>query len=218
MIAAAAVDPGTFLAIVGASAFAGSLVAVAGGRGLIIPVVVIELLIGIVIGPQVLGLVSELVSFFADLGLGLLFFFAGYEIDMRQIAGTPLRLALAGWGLSLLIAYAIGSALAAAGIVLSLLYTGSALATTAVGMLIPVLADTGDLRSRFGTHVLAVGAVGEFGPILLLTLILSAQSTAHNALILLAFIATAVGVAVLAVRSVTGPCRRSSTRLRAAPN
>ncbi len=59
------------------------------------PVVVVELLLGVVIGPHVLGLhVDEFVSFFADLGLGLLFFFAGYEIDVRRIRGHPLRLAL----------------------------------------------------------------------------------------------------------------------------
>ena len=84
---------------------------------------------------------------------------------------------------------------------LSLLYTGSALATTAIGTLIPILSDTGELRTRFGTYLLAAGAVGEFGPILLLTLILTTQSAIHEAGILLAFVALAVGVAVLAVRS-----------------
>ena len=164
--------------------------------------VVVELLLGIVLGPRVLGLhVSQLISFFSDLGLGLLFFFAGYEIDLRRIAGRPLRLGIAGWLLSLAIAYAIGGVLASAGVVLSLLYTGSALSTTAIGTLIPVLSDSGGLRTRFGTYLLAAGAVGEFGPILLLTLILSTQSTLHNALILVAFIALAVAVAVFAVRS-----------------
>jgi len=94
-----------------------------------------------------------------------------------------------------------GAVLAAAGIVLSLLYTGSALSTTSIGMLIPMLSDIGDLRTRFGTQLLAAGAVGEFGPILLITLILSAQSTAHNAAILLAFIGLAVAIALIAVRS-----------------
>jgi Kef-type K+ transport system membrane component KefB len=203
-VIAAAVNlaPGTFLAIVGASALAGTIAAVAAGRGLVLPVVVLELLLGIALGPWVLGLhVSELIGFFSDLGLGLLFFFAGYEIDLRRIAGRPLQLALIGWGMSLLLAYSIGGVLAAAGIVLSLLYTGSALATTAIGTLIPVLSDTGDLRTRFGSYLLAAGAVGEFGPILLITLILSSQSTLHNALILIAFIALAVAVSVLAVRS-----------------
>ena len=117
--------------------------------------------------------VTALVSFFADLGLGLLFFFAGYEIDLQRISGPPLRLGLAGWAISLAIAYGFGGLLAALGIVLSLLYTGSALATTAIGTLIPILSDTGELRTRFGTYLLGAGAVGEFGPILLLTLILS---------------------------------------------
>ena len=52
-----------------------------------------------------------------------------------------------------------------------------------------------------GTYLLAAGAVGEFGPILLLTLILSTQGAIHNALILIGFVALAVAVALLAVRS-----------------
>jgi Kef-type K+ transport system membrane component KefB len=202
VLAIADVDPGTFLAIVAASALAGTVAAVAAGRGLLMPVVVVELLLGIMLGPRVLGLhVTQFISFFSDLGLGLLFFFAGYEIDLHRIAGRPLRLGLTGWLISLAIAYAIGGVLASTGIVLSLLYTGSALSTTAIGTLIPILSDTGDLRTRFGTYLLAAGAVGEFGPILLLTLILSTQSTLHNGAILVAFIGLAVAVALFAVRS-----------------
>jgi Kef-type K+ transport system membrane component KefB len=197
------VDPGSFLAIVATAAIAGTVSGVAGARGLFIPVVVLELALGVVIGPQALDLaqVNAFTEFFADLGLGMLFFFAGYEIDIARIRGKPLRLALLGWALSLVIAYSLGGLLALAGVVVSLVYVGSALATTAIGTLIPVLSDTGELRTRFGTYLLAAGAVGEFGPILLLTLVLSTQSALHNALILIAFIALAVGVAVLAVRS-----------------
>jgi Kef-type K+ transport system membrane component KefB len=201
VLAVVDVHPGTFLAIIAAAALAGTLAALAGGRGIVLPVVVIELLLGVVLGPELLGLhPDQFVSFFSDLGLGMLFFFAGYEIDVHRIMGQPLRLALLGWALSLALAYTIGGALAAAGIVLSLLYTGSALATTAIGTLIPILSDSGELRTRFGTYLLAAGAVGELGPILLLTLILSTESAAHNAVILVSFIALAVLVAVLAVR------------------
>jgi Kef-type K+ transport system membrane component KefB len=145
--------------------------------------------------------VSEFIQFFGDLGLGMLFFFAGYEIDLRRISGRPLRLGTTGWLLSLALAYAIGGALAAAGVVLSLLYTGSAIATTAIGTLIPILSDSGELKTRFGTLLLGAGAVGEFGPILLITLVLSTGSALHHAAILIAFVALAVGVAVAAVRS-----------------
>jgi len=196
------VSPSTFLAIAAAAAIAATISSIAFDRGLIVPAVVLELLLGIVIGPHVLGLHPGAgVSFFSDLGLGLLFFFAGYEIDLRRILGRPLRLGAVGWILSLALAYAIGGALATAGVVLSLLYTGSALATTAIGMLIPILSDSGELETDFGTYMLGAGAVGEFGPILLVTLVLSAQSTVHNALILLAFVGLAIIVAVFAVRS-----------------
>jgi Kef-type K+ transport system membrane component KefB len=197
-----AVSPETFLAIVGAAAVCGTLTAIATSRGIVVPVVVLELLAGVLIGPQVLGLhPNGFVSFFSDLGLGLLFYFAGYEIDLQRIKGEPLRLALFGWAMSLAIAYTIGGILATTGVVLSLLYTGSALSTTAIGTLIPILSDSGELRTRFGTYLLAAGAVGEFGPILLLTLFLSTGNIAKQGLILIGFVALAVSVAIFAVRS-----------------
>jgi Kef-type K+ transport system membrane component KefB len=197
------VDAGSFLAIVMTGAIAGAISAVIGGRGLFVPVVVVELVLGVVIGPQALGLahVDSFTEFFAGLGLGMLFFFAGYEIDLARIRGQPLRLAVIGWAMSLALAYSLGGALAAVGVVVSLVYVGSALATTAIGTLIPVLSDTGELRTDFGRYLLAAGAVGEFGPILLLTLVLSTQTAIHSALILIAFVVVAVLVAVVAVRS-----------------
>jgi Kef-type K+ transport system membrane component KefB len=200
--AAISLAPGTFLAVVIASAIAGTVSAGVRFGSVAIPVVVIELVFGVLLGPHVLGFkVSPFISFFSNLGLGLLFYFAGYEIDFARIMGSPLRLALAGWAISLALAYTIGGVLAAAGIVLSLLYTGSALVTTAMGTLIPILSDAGEMRTPLGTYLLAAGAVGEFGPVLLLTFILSAQSTVHNALILGAFVVVVVAVAILMMRS-----------------
>ena len=46
------------------------------------------------------------------------------------------------------------------------------MATTAIGTLIPILDDADEMKTRFGTYLLAAGAVGEFGPILLITLLL----------------------------------------------
>jgi len=86
--------------------------------------------------------------------------------------------------------------------VLSLLFTGSALATTAIGTLIPILSDAGELRTRFGTYLLAAGAMGEFGPILLITFLFSTKRAPAEALILLAFVGVAVVAAVVAVRGV----------------
>ena len=164
--------------------------------------VVLELLLGIVIGPEVLGLAhsDEFIEFFSNLGLGMLFFFAGYEIDFERIKGRPMKLGGLGWLLSVALAYGIGGALAAAGIVVSFLYTGSAMATTAIGTLIPILRDNGELKTSFGTYLLAAGGAGEFGPILLVTLVLSTANPLHEAVILLGFIALALALALVSVR------------------
>jgi Kef-type K+ transport system membrane component KefB len=196
------VDSEAFLAIVAVAALA-SLSAALLARWLVIPVVVLEILFGIVIGPELLGLAEpdEFIDFFANLGLGMLFFFAGYEIEFDRIKGDPLRLAAIGWAISLALAYGLGGLLALAGVVLSLVFVGSAMATTAIGTLIPILRDAGELRTRFGTYLLAAGAMGEFGPILLITLVFSSKNPASSALILIAFVAIAVIGGVVAVRT-----------------
>jgi Kef-type K+ transport system membrane component KefB len=96
VLAAIHVEPAEFLAVVGTSAVAGTLSALVTARGLLLPAVVVELLLGVVIGPQVLGLdVSEFIEFFAGLGLGMLFFYAGYEATGRSRG--PRRSRPAAW-------------------------------------------------------------------------------------------------------------------------
>ena len=106
-----------------------------------------------------------------------------------------------GWLISVALAYGIGGILAAAGVVVSFLYTGSAMATTAIGTLIPILRDADEIETKFGTYLLAAGAMGEFGPILLVTLILTTTDPLHAAVILILFVLLAVFTGVLAVRS-----------------
>ena len=64
--------------------------------------VVLELVLGIVIGPHILHLAHSdaFIAIFSNLGLGMLFYFAGYEIDFKRIGGKPLQLGAAGWALS----------------------------------------------------------------------------------------------------------------------
>jgi Kef-type K+ transport system membrane component KefB len=198
------VDAGSFLVIVTAAALAALLAGLIQPR-LAIPVVVIELVLGIIIGPALLDLAEhdEFIDFFSNLGLGMLFFFAGYEIDFERIKGRPLMLGIFGWLVTLALAYSVGGLLAWAGVVLSLLYTGSAMSTTAIGTLIPILSDAGEIKTRFGTFLLAAGAMGEFGPILLITLVFSTKGTLSSSLILIAFVGVAVVTALVAVRGAT---------------
>jgi Kef-type K+ transport system membrane component KefB len=195
------VDTGSFFAIVVVAAVSAIAVA-AVPKKFAPPVVVLELMLGIVVGPHVLSLAhnDEFIEFFSNLGLGMLFFFAGYEIDFDRIKGLPMKLGAWGWLLSIALAYGIGGILAAVGIVVSFLYTGSAMATTAIGTLIPILRDNGELKTKFGTYLLAAGGAGEFGPILLVTLVLSTDNPLRESAILLAFVALALVLAVGSVR------------------
>jgi Kef-type K+ transport system membrane component KefB len=195
------VDTGSFFAVVMVSALAAILVAVVPKR-FAPPVVVLELFMGILIGPQVLHLahMDDFVEFFSNLGLGMLFFFAGYEIDFQRIRGQPMELGGLGWAVSVGLAFGIGGILAGLGVVVSFLYTGAAMATTAIGTLIPILRDNGELNTRFGTYLLAAGGAGEFGPILLVTLFFSTSSPLHESAILLAFVVLAIAVALASVR------------------
>jgi Kef-type K+ transport system membrane component KefB len=195
------IDTDSFFVIVVVAAVAAITVAVIPGR-FAPPVVVVELFIGILVGPEVLDLAKtdDFINFFSNLGLGMLFFFAGYEIDFERIKGRPLRLGAWGWLLSAALAYGLGGILAAAGVIVSFLYTGSAMATTAIGTLIPILRDNDELKTKFGTYLLAAGGVGEFGPILLVTLVLSTSHPLHEAAILVVFILLAISVALVSVR------------------
>lgn len=198
----------SFLIVLLAAAIAPILAGLTTRRlpALIVPVVVVELLLGVVIGPDVLAVAhtDDVLTAFSQLGLGFLFFFAGYEIRIGQIKGEPLKLAGKGWVLSLALAYSIAGLLEVTGVVWSGLLTGSALVTTAIGTLIPILRDERRLEGEFGRHILAIGAVGEFGPVMIVTLLLGATSSAGEQLVLMiAFVAIAVLTGMLATGSVT---------------
>ena len=95
------VDATSFLVIVTAATAAGAI-SMALAPKLAIPVVVLELVAGILIGPEVFDLatIDDFTEFFSNLGLGMLFFFAGYEIDFRRVVGTPLAAGRARLGRS----------------------------------------------------------------------------------------------------------------------
>jgi Kef-type K+ transport system membrane component KefB len=104
-------DTTSFLVVLAAAAAApvAADIASRARAGLVVPVAVAEILLGALVGPDVLGLTErgEILDFLNQLGLGFLFFFACYEIEFHRIAGAPLRLALLGWLLTLVLAYGL---------------------------------------------------------------------------------------------------------------
>ncbi len=151
--------------------------------------VVLLLAAGIVFGPQGLGFIEidagiELLN---ELGLGLLFFLAGYELESRAIQGRSGKLAGAGWIGSLALAFAVTFLLYEIGFVKDFLGIAIALTTTAMGTLLPVIRDRGLLDTPFGTYFMGGGAAGEFGPILAIALLLSAKNLIITLIILTIF-------------------------------
>ena len=185
------------VALVAASA---PLVASLVGRVVRIPVVVVEILLGLLVGPAALNLivVPELVGEIADIGLVMLFFMAGTEIDFARIKGRPLRRSAVGWLISLGVGVLVGILLAPtlpAGV-----YVGIALSSTALGTLLPVLIDAGRLRTPFGIAVSAAGAIGEFGPLLAISIFLSGRKPGLATIVVLAFGVVALLVILMAAR------------------
>ena len=161
------------------------------GRVAKIPLVVFEIVLGLLVGPSVLGWIpaSDALDAVANFGLAFLFFMAGNEIDFAAIAGRPLRRTSFGWLVSIAMGVLLGALLApnpVAGV-----YVGIALCSTALGTLMPMLRDAGELHTPFGRAVTAVGAVGEFGPLLAISLFLSGRRPLAAVLVLIGFAAIA---------------------------
>jgi Kef-type K+ transport system membrane component KefB len=172
-------------------------------RWVLVPSVVLEILLGIVLGPALLGWVVEddVVSALSEIGLAFLMFLAGYELEFARVKGEPLRTASFSWLVSLALGVVAGLALAdAAGNRAAGLVVGLALTTTALGTILPMLRDAGETGTPFGSRVLAVGSVGEFGPIVAIAFLLSGDRPWHVTVLLLAFAGVATLAAVLATR------------------
>ncbi len=169
-----------------------------------IPVVVGELAGGMLIGPYGLDWATQnsLVVFLASFGLAMLFFMAGLELDFVRVRGRPLTLGVAGWLLSLGLAIGVAAVLQAAGFIVSARFVGVALSTTAIGTLLPVLRDRGELATPFGTLVMGAGVAGEFGPIVMISLLFgNAADRGVTTALLAAFTLIALASALLALRA-----------------
>jgi Kef-type K+ transport system membrane component KefB len=172
--------------------------------GFRLPIVVIEVALGILVGPHMLDFVTVegVIGFLGNLGLAFLFFLAGLEIDLVSIGGRPLSLATRGWLLSLVLALALSGLLYTVGFVRAPLLVAVALTTTAIGTLLPILRDAGELQTPFGSFILAAGALGEFGPIVLISLLMTREHSRWGQTgFMVTFVVIAALMAALALRA-----------------
>jgi Kef-type K+ transport system membrane component KefB len=167
-----------------------------------IPAVVVEILLGIVVGPQVLdwARVDDPVGILSVIGLGFLLFLCGLEVDVDLLRGRVLALAAASFAISLALAVAVGLLLDAAGLVRSPLLAAVILTATSLGLVLPTLQQTDRQRTQFGQLVFAGATLGNLVSALLLSLLFSRDSSdLGTRIVLLGGFAVTVAVVVLAL-------------------
>src|SRR3954468_2149336 len=178
--------------------------AVAALPGLRVPAVVVEILAGVVLGPDVFDVVSAdlAVQVLSVIGLAFLLFTVGLELDVRTLRGTALRLAMVGYAVSLALGVGVGLLMKSAGWVSSPLLIAVALSATSLGLVVPVLKDSGSVESTAARLTVAAATFADVAAILLITLLFSEESTDLGArVVLLATfvgVVAVVGIAVLA--------------------
>jgi Kef-type K+ transport system membrane component KefB len=174
------------------------------------PAVVLEIVIGIVLGPSVLGWVTvDLpVQILSLIGLAFLLFLSGLEIDPRRLHGSLLRVALLGYVVTLALGVPIGLAADAAGWVTSPVLLIIALSATSLGLVVPVLKDAGRVDGEVGQTTIVAATVADFSAIVLLSLLFSASDGGPGSrLLLIALFALLVGATGVVVGRV-GMSRR----------
>lgn len=171
--------------------------------------VVLLLGFGIVLGPQVAGWISvdSSIDLLSELGLGMLFFLAGLELEQRAIRGQSGKLAAIGWFVSLTLALIAALIIVETEKGHGVVGIAIAMTSTALGTLLPMVRDRGELNSKFGTFFMGAGAWGEFGPIIAISILLGTKSSFAAMVSLGVFAVVAMILAVL-------PSRLAGDRIR----
>src|SRR5919198_3109496 len=194
----------TNLAIVAAAAFLAPL-----ALGLVpmlrLPAVVLEIVLGIVLGPAALGWVEvdRPVGVMSLLGLAFLLLLAGLEVDFDRLRGQLLRLAAFGFLASFAVALAVAVGLDGAGVTGAPLLIAIMFSATSLGVVIPVLKDSGEAATQFGQIVIAAASIADIATIVLLSLFFSEESSGVGSKLVLlggfALLGAAIGLAVARV-------------------
>ncbi|MBS4202110.1 cation:proton antiporter [Bacillus sp. FJAT-49732] len=140
------------------------------------PAVLGKLLIGIVLGPSVLGLVNETdtLQALSQIGVILLMFIAGLETDIDEFKRTGKAATFVGFGgiiAPLALGYAAGFALGLD--VFESLFLGLLLSATSVSISVQALKEMNKLKSREGTTILGAAVIDDVVVIIALAFLMS---------------------------------------------
>jgi Kef-type K+ transport system membrane component KefB len=152
-----------------------------------LPSVVLELVAGIAIGPAGFGWVEfdGPIEVLALVGLAFLLFLAGLEIEFERLRGKRLGLTGLGFAVSFGIAVVVALGLGAIGQVDTPLLVAIILVATSLGVVVPVLKDSGHVSSDLGQLVIAAASIADFGAVILLSLFFSREATSTTSKVVL---------------------------------
>lgn len=167
-----------------------------------VPDVVILLVAGTILGPFALGWATAEggVDLIKELGLGMLFLLAGYELDPKLLGGRSGRVAWLVWLAGLMFAFGLVTVLASSESTTNHIAVAIAMTSTALGTLLPIVKQAGLLDTPLGRAVLAHGAVGELGPIVAMSVLLSSRNVGAALIVLVLFVVAALLVGLIPLR------------------
>ena len=169
-----------------------------------LPSVVLEIIAGIIIGPSVLHWVKvDLpIQILSSIGLAFLLFLAGLEVELQRLRGRLMINVGLGFLFSFGLALLVGYGLFINGQVKSPLFIAIVLVATALGIIVPLLKDAGEITTDFGQLIVAGAMVAEFGSIILLSLFFSGEagSIGTKIILLVGFVLLAVAFAFVIFR------------------
>ncbi len=194
------------------------------------PAVLGELLAGLVLGPTALNLfgwpilhdehLQEGVFHLAELGVILLMFIAGLEIEVGELMAS-FRVAVTAGVLGVIVPLLMGAALAwywPNGYSLSRsLFVGVILTATSVSISAQTLLELGRLRTRVGLALLGAAVVDDVLVILVLSLFVALAGgvgSVGGVLMIVGRMALYLGAAVVIGQRVVSPIMRWASRLR----
>ncbi|HEY7626747.1 MAG TPA: cation:proton antiporter [Ilumatobacteraceae bacterium] len=169
-----------------------------------LPGEVVEIVVGIVFGPAVLGWVEvdEPVKILALVGLAFTLFLAGLELDLTRLRGSLLRVAGSAMALSAALAIVVSVVLASAGLIDDARLVAVALCATSLGLVVPVTKQGGFEDRQLGQLVIAGATLGDFGAIIALSLLFSRDAaTASTRFTLLGAFVVLIALAAWIIRA-----------------
>jgi len=158
-----------------------------------LPIVVGEILAGIIVGRSGLGWVQEhnvLLDLLAEFGFVFLMFLSGMEIDFSNISllprnknnqgrtsPNPLTIGFLSFTLTLTLSVVIGYLLLHYDLAQNPWMLALILSTTSLGVVMPVLKEQGLSQGQFGQALLIAALIADFATMLLITVVVAVLST-----------------------------------------